>query len=186
MWYKVVDVQNNMVYFDKKGLLLKVVKIKCSYVGTYLQFDPPQTLDISFPTHRTPTFIDPILLARRSSSTTVLRNPIRPTHSSANASSTTGHSFASVLGGTNVHLGLVPHQSIDMNVSSSSDRIVLTGLNTSNDSHFSGNQTPLLRESNARQQDTNRDTQSTDSDSDDAQVKKKVKISTVPGLSCNR
>jgi hypothetical protein len=49
VWYKVVDVQNNMVYFDKKGLLLNVVasdllplKIKCSYEGTYLQFNPPQ------------------------------------------------------------------------------------------------------------------------------------------------
>ena len=61
VWYIVVDVQNDMVYFDKKGLLLNVVqsdllplKIKCSYVGTYLQFDPPQPLEMSLPTHRTP------------------------------------------------------------------------------------------------------------------------------------
>ena len=63
VWYIVVDVQNDMVYFDKKGLLLNVVqsyllplKIKCSYVGTYLQFNPPQSFDmsLSLPTHLTP------------------------------------------------------------------------------------------------------------------------------------
>jgi hypothetical protein len=156
VWYKVVDVQNDMVYFDKKGLLLNVVqsellplKTKCSYVGTYLQFDPPSQ-DMSLPTHRTPTLDDPTQLARRSSSTTVLRQPIRPIHSSANASSTAGHSGSSAIGGTNVHLGQILHQSIDMNVPSSSDRIVPTGLNTASDGHFSGTQAPLPRGNNVR------------------------------------
>jgi hypothetical protein len=66
VWYKVIDVQNDMVFFDKQGLLLNTVSsdllplhIKCLYEGTYLQFTPPHNMGLSLPTQRTPTVNDP-------------------------------------------------------------------------------------------------------------------------------
>ena len=133
VWYKVIDVQNDMVFFDKQGLLLNAVSsqllplhIKCAYEGTYLQFTPPRHMSLSLPTQQAPTVNDP-----------------------ANSASQRMANVGSAYG--------------------QSDRITSVG------GHYGG----VSRPHTVCQHPTSRDTQSTDSDSEDSQVRKRVKISTI-------
>jgi hypothetical protein len=143
VWYKVIDVQNDMVFFDKQGLLLNTVSsellplhMKCSYEGTYLQFTPPQNMGLSLPTQRAPTANDPTKSASKNSVISTIGNH------GVNRMTNVGTAYGQ------------------------SDKTVHT---TSVGGHYGIVSRPH----------TSRDTQSTDSDSEDSQVKKRVKISTV-------
>jgi len=123
-------------------------------------------MGLSLPTHRTPTVNDPTRSASQRTVTSTIG--YHGVNRLTNVATTYGQSDTSSYRGVNAHTTIV------RNVPLSNG-----GDNTVHTTSVGGHYGMLSRHHTVRQHHTSRDTQSTDSDSEDSQVKKRVKISTV-------